>query len=99
MSLSIKKLHALDRLQFVSKVGKYLADIQFHNHPKQTLWLSEKQAANLNRSLKFGSYSTASNEVWVVLDIDGSRCRYVWSDCNDAGYENLKNRFEAAGDE
>lgn len=99
MSLQLKKLHALDRLDYIAKVGKYVAEIQFHGHPKQTLWLSEKQAANLDRSLKGGKYSAATNEVWVVLDIENNRSRYVWSDCNDAGYTNLQQRFGAAGDE
>lgn len=99
MSKIIKKLHALDRLAYVGKVNKYVADIQFHNYPKQTLWLSEKQAANLKCSLKEEMYSTARNEVWIVLDIDNGRVRYIWSDCNDAGHANLKQRFEVSDDE
>lgn len=97
MSLIIKKLHALDRLAYIAKVGKYVAEIQFHEYSKQTLWLSEKQAVNLNKSLKGEMYSTARNEVWVVLDIS-VKPRYVWSDCNDAGHANLVKRFEVADD-
>lgn len=95
MSMQVKKLHALSSLNFVPKVGKYVAEIQFHNFPKQTLWLSEKQAGNLNRCMKDSDYSTRLNEVWVVLDMSGSKPRYVWADCNDAGRLNLIARFGA----
>lgn len=93
--LQIKTLHALDRLQFVPKVGKYVAEIQFHNFGKITVWLSEKQAANLIRCMKGGDYSTKTNEVFVVLDCSSDKPRYVWADCNEAGRKNLEERFGA----
>lgn len=90
--LIIRKLHRLDRLDFISKIGKYVAEIEFHHFGKHTVWLSEKQAANLERCLDGDVYSTKKNAVFVVIDTE-NKPRYVWAGCNHAGYLNLKERF------
>lgn len=43
-----KRLTNIIDMRYVKKVGKYVVELGIHNEPKKTVWLSEKQAINLN---------------------------------------------------
>jgi hypothetical protein len=92
----VYKLHALEAIKFVEKCDKYVATLQVHNHAKVEVWLSPKQAENLNKSFGVSDYSTKHNTVFAVLAIDGNRTRFIWAATNDHGKKYLLEKFNAS---
>lgn len=78
MSLAeLRLIHTISRCEFIAKVGKYVVDVEFHNHPKTTFWISEKQHQLLakklqrlwsKRSDERGWYSRADKQLWLVVE-------------------------------
>lgn len=94
-SLYVCKVHALDKLEYVHKCDRYVAVLQIHDHPKAELWLSPKQADNLNKSFGGSDYSTKRNTVFAVFAKENGKIRFVWSATNDHGKKFLMKKFEA----
>lgn len=89
----IRQIHCIERLEYINKVGKYVADLQFNGYPKGTFWLTVKQAKRLNDDMGNSDYSTKKNVVWCTIDDSGDNPRYVWSGRNQPGYDWLKSKF------
>ena len=87
--------HALSELRFVPKIGKYVAQIEFPNHPKTEFWLSEKQARALGEAFP-ERYSTKSYQAFVILALTEQGLRFIWSALNEVRARQMAERFGGA---
>jgi hypothetical protein len=87
--------HAIARMEYIQKVGKYVAEIEFHGHAKKEFWVSEKQAKSIDEAFAGERYSTKANQAYVILEDAGERLRLVWAAQNRAKAEKSAEYFGA----
>lgn len=87
--------HAIARMEYIRKVDKYIAEIEFHGHPKREFWLSEKQARALDQAFAGERYSTKKNTAFVIVEDDGDRLRFIWAAANEPKARGSAEHFGA----
>lgn len=87
--------HALSGLRYVPKVGKYVAEVQYHGQPKQEFWLSAKQAQSLSDAFPDEGYSTKNEQAYTVLALREGRLRMIWAAQNEPNAKETAKHFEA----
>lgn len=87
--------HALSGLRYVPKVGKYIAEIQYHGQPKQEFWLSAKQAQAVSDAFPDEGYSTKNAQAYTVLALREGRLRLIWAAQNEPNALETAKHFEA----
>ena len=108
MSKFIVPAHALALLKHVPKVGKFIAEIEFHGRTKLKFWVSENQAKAirkafgeaLDEALDGKRYSTKANQAYVILESitlkDGRPgFRLIWAVANRPNAEKSAKYFGA----
>jgi hypothetical protein len=87
--------HAIARMEYIHKVGKYVVELEFPNHPKKEFWISEKQAKALDEAFAGERYSTKANQAYVILEEKGEKLRFVWAAANRLKAEKSAEHFGA----
>jgi hypothetical protein len=83
-------------MTFVPSVGKWVVDLQIHNHPKIQVWVTSKQSNNLTTTFGESKYSRRGNIVYAVFKIlDNGKKYFVWASTNETGKKYLTYHFRA----
>jgi hypothetical protein len=93
--LFVYRIHSIKSIRFIENCNKYVATLQIRNRPKFEVWLTPKQADNLNNSFGINDFSNKNNTVYAVLAKEKNKTRFVWSATNDQDKKYLCNKFGA----